>query len=200
MTPQACQGCSDCGTQHGKIDGEYRKTEPHDYRPIYNRHTGEQEDRECSRCLAHEKHEDQRAKERDDRRAREAQEEQRVETEERDGTTAYRRFMRAEIEAAGYTWGAPHCDDLVLHSPGACDSCDKLPKTQQYRVAQGVAFTDAPRADLTPCFTARRRDVGTIEKWGGNRPSSPSPSGETDGNRPSSPSPSGETDDSTRPS
>jgi hypothetical protein len=36
---------------------------------------------------------------------------------------------------------APHCDQRILHEPGACWSCDLYPDWQALRVKWGIAFT-----------------------------------------------------------
>lgn len=69
----------------------------------------------------------------------------------------------------------PHCDPLILHSPGTCSYCDLHPDWQAYRKQAGIAFSDTPTETalmegIVPCpstyyRTARKRDL-----WGGNRP------------------------------
>jgi hypothetical protein len=36
---------------------------------------------------------------------------------------------------------APHCDQRILHEPGACWSCDLYPDWQKLRQLWGIAFT-----------------------------------------------------------
>lgn len=71
----------------------------------------------------------------------------------------------------------PHCDQLVLHSPGTCEYCDRHPEWQQYRSAAGIAFSDMSERDveangLVPCPSTYRRSAEVRDLWGGNRPTS----------------------------
>lgn len=45
MTPQPCQGCEDCGTNYFK-----EPLQPHEWKPQYNRDTGEPDRPYCTRC------------------------------------------------------------------------------------------------------------------------------------------------------
>lgn len=67
----------------------------------------------------------------------------------------------------------PHCDSLVLHSPGACEFCDLHPGWQALRSAQGIAFTDMSeedrvKHDLLPCPSTYRRPPEVRDRWPGN--------------------------------
>lgn len=69
----------------------------------------------------------------------------------------------------------PHCDQLILHSPGACEYCDRHPEWQQYRSAAGIAFSDMSSEDvethgLVPCPSTYRRSAEIRDRWGGNVP------------------------------
>jgi hypothetical protein len=67
----------------------------------------------------------------------------------------------------------PHCDQRILHKPGACSYCDGHPLWQQLRDAWGVAFTgEAPVGDQVPCpADYARPPSGDADhrRWGGNR-------------------------------
>lgn len=70
---------------------------------------------------------------------------------------------------------APHCDQLILHSPGACRYCDDHPVWQDARTVAGIAFSDTTdnevlEAGLTPCPSTRRRAAEVRDRWGGNVP------------------------------
>lgn len=69
----------------------------------------------------------------------------------------------------------PHCDSLILHSPGVCEYCDRHPDWQTLRSAQGIAFSDmsaevAKEHNLIPCPSTTRRPADVRDRWGGNRP------------------------------
>lgn len=64
----------------------------------------------------------------------------------------------------------PHCDQNVLHAPGECEYCDKLPEVQQARERFGVNFTGHYDQHKVLCPAERLRPETTINKWGGNRP------------------------------
>jgi len=69
----------------------------------------------------------------------------------------------------------PHCDTLILHSPGACAYCDRHPDWQQLRSAQGIAFSDdsdekIAKHNLIPCPSTFRRTRDLRDRWGGNVP------------------------------
>lgn len=67
----------------------------------------------------------------------------------------------------------PHCDDLVLHAPGACEHCDLYPQRQAQRTQDGIAFTGEPAIPgdtRKPCPSTLRRPLATINKWPGNTP------------------------------
>lgn len=64
----------------------------------------------------------------------------------------------------------PHCDPMVLHSPGICTYCDKHKDWQALRMAWGIAFTDEPvTEDKMPCPATMLRPLQTINMWGGNQ-------------------------------
>lgn len=69
----------------------------------------------------------------------------------------------------------PHCDQLILHSPGTCEYCDRHPEWQQYRSASGIAFSNMSNEDvekhgLVPCPSTYRRSAEVRDRWGGNVP------------------------------
>lgn len=70
----------------------------------------------------------------------------------------------------------PHCDALILHSPGACEFCDRHPDWQALRSGMGVAFSDTPeemikKQNLVPCPSTHRRPAEVRDLWPGNVPS-----------------------------
>lgn len=69
----------------------------------------------------------------------------------------------------------PHCDSAVLHAPGECEYCDAYPSWQEARQAWGIAFTGHPPTDEQPlpCPSETHRDLDTINRWPGNRPTPP---------------------------
>jgi len=75
------------------------------------------------------------------------------------------------LEQAMETLGQfPHCDYLILHSPGTCEFCDSRPVWQALRVIYGINFTNEDYPNKEPCPSLVRRSLETINKWGGNRP------------------------------
>mgnify|MGYP000980232050 FL=1 len=64
----------------------------------------------------------------------------------------------------------PHCDPLVLHAPGDCEFCDRHPEWQQLRQMWKINFTGQYEPDRQPCPAEDKRDLVTIEQWGGNIP------------------------------
>lgn len=67
----------------------------------------------------------------------------------------------------------PHCDTLILHSPGTCAYCDRHPDWQALRSAQGIAFSDTSEQDvheqgLIPCPSIIRRSAEVRDLWHGN--------------------------------
>lgn len=61
-----------------------------------------------------------------------------------------------------------HCDPRVLHAPGECEFCDKLPQLQALRQIWGIAYTNyEPDAGELPCPANHARgDI--VNKWAGN--------------------------------
>lgn len=72
----------------------------------------------------------------------------------------------------------PHCDMLILHSPGTCEYCDRHQDWQRLRAAQGIAFSDydqntVKKNDLIPCPSTFRRLAEVRDRWYGNVPKDP---------------------------
>ena len=63
----------------------------------------------------------------------------------------------------------PHCDQRVLHAPGACEYCDKCPEWQDARRMWGINFTGEHYAALLPCPAEIERSEHHINLWYGNR-------------------------------
>lgn len=75
------------------------------------------------------------------------------------------------VDSYGNYKRAPHCDELVLHTPGECEICDKYAsERQQSRIKRGVNFTGHYDKHKTICPSENFRTADTIYKWGGNRP------------------------------
>lgn len=71
----------------------------------------------------------------------------------------------------------PHCDDLVLHAPGECEFCDKVPHLQTLRARWGINFTGKNDPNKSQCPAEKRRSVQLIHRWPGNRPTTEAPRG-----------------------
>lgn len=63
----------------------------------------------------------------------------------------------------------PHCDQNVLHAPGACVYCDKYPEAQMKRIEDYINFTGGDDPNASPCPSLRYRALEVIERWPGNR-------------------------------
>lgn len=66
----------------------------------------------------------------------------------------------------------PHCDQSVLHAPGACRPCDLYPDWQEMRKRQRINFTGESDELKAPCPTTYFREEETINQWPGNRATS----------------------------
>lgn len=73
----------------------------------------------------------------------------------------------------------PHCDARILHEPSFCDSCDKFPHYQKARELWGIAWTRPddhalvrPPDAILPDPAEVQRSIASINRWGGNVPSS----------------------------
>jgi hypothetical protein len=64
---------------------------------------------------------------------------------------------------------APHCDQSILHAPGACQHCDKYPDWQELRKLWRINFTDEYDLDKAPCPSTYFREIGVRDRWFGNR-------------------------------
>lgn len=62
----------------------------------------------------------------------------------------------------------PHCDQRILHSPGACEFCDLAKVLQQYRAMLHLKFTDQ-LGENDPLLPGETRTKASAERWGGNR-------------------------------
>lgn len=51
MFPQECEGCEECGTTYGAGPGDHKPLIPHDWKPQFNRDTGEPDRPICRRCM-----------------------------------------------------------------------------------------------------------------------------------------------------
>lgn len=63
---------------------------------------------------------------------------------------------------------APHCDQSILHAPGACRFCDEYPDWQAYRTVARIAFTGQDDEGLAPCPSTTFRSAEVRDRWGGN--------------------------------
>jgi len=87
------------------------------------------------------------------------------------------RFGDDYTDMLGTTIQFPHCDALILHSPGKCEYCDRHPDWQALRSAQGIAFSDTTDEEirdhnLVPCPSTYRRPADLRDRWPGNRATS----------------------------
>lgn len=65
----------------------------------------------------------------------------------------------------------PHCDTQVLHAPGECLYCDKMPARQALRIVWDIAFTGhKPVEGEMPCPSDKKRGLGQAHLWSGNAP------------------------------
>jgi hypothetical protein len=65
---------------------------------------------------------------------------------------------------------APHCDASILHSPGACEHCDKYSDWQEYRKLARISFSDdEPTLENAPCPSDWFRSASIRDLWGGNQ-------------------------------
>ena len=65
---------------------------------------------------------------------------------------------------------APHCDQAILHAPGECGMCDRLPGWQALRELWGIAFTGhEPQGREVSCPSDARRPGGVNQIWRGNQ-------------------------------
>lgn len=84
-----------------------------------------------------------------------------------------RRLLEAAEHYAEYidAWEQPfpHCDPRVLHSPGVCDYCDKVPALQEYRRMCGLPYVDDLQV-TDAILPGENRDRRSAEAWGGNQP------------------------------
>jgi hypothetical protein len=62
----------------------------------------------------------------------------------------------------------PHCDDLVLHSPGQCTYCDEYPDAQNQRLLLNIPFSGEGGSP-----DEERRPREAIDSWPGNRAEAP---------------------------
>lgn len=66
----------------------------------------------------------------------------------------------------------PHCDQAILHAPGACRYCDLSPELQEARERMRIAFTGSPEEmgtkELAPCPSTHFRSPEVRDRWGGN--------------------------------
>lgn len=64
----------------------------------------------------------------------------------------------------------PHCDMFVLHRQKTCQYCDDVPELQQFRIDNGINFTNENDPNLKDCPSWEHRSQETIERWHGNIP------------------------------
>jgi hypothetical protein len=92
--------------------------------------------------------------------------------------TAEKAAERAEIEKLTPAYlkvchddeRIPHCDAWVLHAPGECQYCDGHPEWQKWRTDNRMNFTGHYDQEKDICPAEKRRSVGKINAWGGNKP------------------------------
>ena len=66
----------------------------------------------------------------------------------------------------------PHCDSLILHRSDKCEYCGsaKFQELHTAREVLGINYTGEYKPDLLICPAENRRNLFSIEQWGGNRP------------------------------
>lgn len=65
----------------------------------------------------------------------------------------------------------PHCDDLVLHIPGACTICDQYAADlQQARIQANMNFTGESDPNKLPDPATQDRPLDILANWPGNTP------------------------------
>lgn len=52
MPPQACEGCDECGTTYAQHPDDHKPRIDHDWKPQFDRNTGEPGRPVCRRCYA----------------------------------------------------------------------------------------------------------------------------------------------------
>lgn len=163
LGPDRCHGCSECGTALLNVYyvylryGDWPVPEPHDF--VVGWVETDEGDKPLSRCrFCHQT-----------RRQIEADAEYDLEQEISIRAQARPAYLDDPMLAHGYEWGAPHCDDLVLHAPGQCEYCDKVPRWQAWRVENGVNFTGEKDPNKKPCPAEVVRG-DDCQVWHGNKP------------------------------
>lgn len=63
----------------------------------------------------------------------------------------------------------PHCDQNILHKPGACQFCDMHPEWQELRVVWGINFSGEYDPTKAPCPSERHRPAFLSHRWVGNQ-------------------------------
>lgn len=82
----------------------------------------------------------------------------------------YAEYDRIVNEVIDKTRRMAHCDQWVLHAPGACEYCDMYPELQEARVRLNINFTGKPVAGGFICPAEKLRPLAKIERWHGNIP------------------------------
>jgi hypothetical protein len=55
MNPQDCEGCDECGTTYATHPDGHKPRIEHDWKPQFNRNTGEPDRPYCRRCFTHQR-------------------------------------------------------------------------------------------------------------------------------------------------
>lgn len=66
---------------------------------------------------------------------------------------------------------APHCDQSILHAPGACEYCDHYPDYQEARAVARINFSNENDPDKAPCPSTFFRPAEVRDRWPLNRAS-----------------------------
>jgi hypothetical protein len=87
-----------------------------------------------------------------------------------DGTYEEVEFDYDQPEENGFKMPMAHCDQTILHAPGACDYCDHYPEAQALREWWRINFTGETDPGKAPCPSEHFRSAELRDRWPGNTP------------------------------
>lgn len=85
-----------------------------------------------------------------------------------DGTMVADEFDFTQPDLNGFKMPMAHCDQSILHAPGACQYCDHYPEAQALREWWRINFTGEHDPDKAPCPSTHQRSDAVRDLWGGN--------------------------------
>lgn len=68
----------------------------------------------------------------------------------------------------GYEMPMAHCDQTILHAPGACQYCDHYPEAQALRAFWRINYTGENDPNKAPCPSTHFRTDEMRDAWPGN--------------------------------